>query len=110
MVVPQVDGQSRVVASGARTPVHSLAMITVAQLREAIRRTPFRPFTVRTADGSEYPIPHPEFMAIHPRRSRDVFLFSSEGGYAIVDPFLMVSINYADEPPQAHGGSERGPD
>ena len=35
---------------------------------KALGREPFEPFATRLADGRSPPIPHPEFVAVRPRR------------------------------------------
>ena len=37
-------------------------------LREAVRRQPFQPLTIRLADGRAMTIRHPEFVAVGNRR------------------------------------------
>ena len=42
-------------------------MATLNQVREVLRRQPFRPFLLRLADGTKYVVKHHDFMAIPPR-------------------------------------------
>jgi hypothetical protein len=42
--------------------------MNINSILEAIRRRPFEPFSIRLADGRELPVPHPEFVAVGPRR------------------------------------------
>ena len=49
----------------------------------------FRPFSLRTSDGREYKVPHPEFILIAPLQIGVV----SEGGYIdTLAPLHIVSI------------------
>ena len=41
-------------------------MATLDQVREVLRRQPFRPFLLRLADGAAYVVKHHDFMAIPP--------------------------------------------
>jgi hypothetical protein len=41
-------------------------MATLNQVREVLRRQPFRPFLLRLADGTTYVVKHHDFMAIPP--------------------------------------------
>jgi hypothetical protein len=41
-------------------------MATLNQVREVLRRQPFRPFLLRLADGTKYTVKHQDFMAIPP--------------------------------------------
>jgi hypothetical protein len=40
--------------------------MTIEKLRAVLLATPFRPFTIRMADGRSFPIPHPDFLFITP--------------------------------------------
>jgi hypothetical protein len=46
------------------------ASVGVAAVRDALHRSAFQPFTIRLADGRALPVPHPDFVAIAPRRRR----------------------------------------
>ena len=37
-------------------------------IRQALHKEPFEPFTIRLADGRGLDVPHPDFVAIAPRR------------------------------------------
>ena len=49
----------------------------------------FRPFLLRTSDGREYEVPHPEFIAIG---KYDVAVVDKKGDIDIVDPLHIVSL------------------
>jgi len=49
----------------------------------------FRPFVLRTSDGREYSIPHPEFIAIG---RHDIAVVDKEGDIDILDPLHIVSL------------------
>ncbi len=52
-------------------------MATRNQVREALRRQPFRSFLLRLADGTGYVVRHPEFLAIPPVPHRmEAFLYT----------------------------------
>jgi hypothetical protein len=51
---------------------------------------PFRPFTIRTADGRSFPVPHREFMLLTPR-GETIILTHLEGGFDIIDTELVTS-------------------
>ena len=48
----------------------------------------FRPFILRTSDGEQYDIPHPEFIAIG---KYDVAVVNKDGDIDIIDPLHIVS-------------------
>lgn len=72
------------------------------ELREALRRQPFRPFSVHVADGREFLVEHPDFLLISPTE-RSFVIAQLTGGYEIIDPMLVTSLSVLE--PQ--GGSGR---
>ena len=60
-------------------------------IREALRRTPFQPFSMRLADGRELPVSHPEFVALGPRL---VVVVADDNSWAVVEPLLIVSLDF----------------
>jgi hypothetical protein len=40
--------------------------MTIETLQRALRAAPFIPFTLHLADGREFYVPHPDFVAYHP--------------------------------------------
>jgi hypothetical protein len=63
--------------------------MTIEQLQAAIHATPFRPFTVRMADGRAFPVPHPDFIA---HAGRTAVIVEPDGGYHVVDLLLMTEL------------------
>ncbi len=59
--------------------------------RELIRQqlTGRGPFTIRTSDGKEYSVPHPEFVLIG---RYNIVVENKEGAFDIIDPLHVVSI------------------
>jgi hypothetical protein len=49
----------------------------------------FRPFVLRTSDGREHQIPHPEFIALG---KNDVVVVNRTGDIDILDPLHIASI------------------
>jgi hypothetical protein len=49
----------------------------------------FRPFTIRTSDGREFPVPHKEFIMI---TKRSVVVADKEGFIDILDPLHISSV------------------
>jgi len=60
-------------------------------IREALRREPFEPFALRLADGRSLSVPHPEFVAVHPRR---VIVIAQDASWSVVEPLMVVSLDY----------------
>ena len=72
----------------------------IAGVREALHKHPFEPFAMRLADGRSLPVPHPDFVALTSRR---VIVAAEDDSWSVVEPLLIVSIDYA--PPPAKGGN-----
>lgn len=60
-------------------------------IREALHKQPFEPFTIRLADGRSLPIPHPDFVAVAPRR---VVVVAEDSSWTVLEPRLIVSLDY----------------
>jgi hypothetical protein len=69
-------------------------------IREALHKQPFEPFAIRLADGRSLPVPHPDFVALTPRR---VIVGAEDDSWAVVEPLLIVSLDY--ESPKTKGGN-----
>jgi len=52
----------------------------------------FRPFVIRTSDGREFRVPHPEFILIAPH---EVGVVSNDGYIDTLDPLHITSIRTA---------------
>lgn len=58
-------------------------------IREAVHRQPFEPFSIRLADGRSIPVPHPDFVALGPRR---IVVVTEDDSWAVIEPLLIVSL------------------
>jgi hypothetical protein len=65
--------------------------MTIEQLRATHRATPFQPFTIRMADGRQFPIPHPDFLSMSPT-GRTAVIFQTDGSASIVDLLLLTEL------------------
>ena len=72
--------------------------MTTQQLRGAHRATPFRPFTIRMADGRAFPIPHPDFLSMSPS-GRTVIVYQEDEEFSILDLLLMTEIEMTPSSP-----------
>jgi hypothetical protein len=85
--------------------------VTSDELGKLVQQRPFRPFIVRTADGRETRVRHPEAMGY---QGRIATYIHPTGGVEIFDLFLVSSIlvdvpaEPAEAPaqPQAKGNGE----
>jgi hypothetical protein len=69
-------------------------MSTTGQIREVVKAQPFRPFTLRLADGRSYTVTHPEFAMMAPSGMELVFVGDDEAIHMIYVP-LIVEIEFA---------------
>jgi hypothetical protein len=65
-----------------------------------LHQSPFQPFVIRLADGRGLPVPHPDFVALTPRR---VIVGAEDDSWSVVEPFLIVSLD------SMGGDSGKGP-
>lgn len=73
-------------------------------LREALRREPFEPFTIRLADGRSESVKHPEFVALGPRL---VVVVREDNSWSVLEPLLIVSLDYSAAPGKGRNGGRR---
>jgi hypothetical protein len=73
----------------------------IAGIREALRRDPFEPFSIRLADGRSLPVPHRDFVALGSRR---IVVVAEDDSWSVIEPLLIVSLDYD----QAKGGGQNG--
>jgi hypothetical protein len=66
------------------------------ELRDIVRKTPFTPFVIKMADGSEYPVKHPEFILI-PDNSRVIAVTQPAGGLAVLNLTLISAVEYVPD-------------
>jgi hypothetical protein len=66
-------------------------MLTEA-IKTAVQSRPFRPISVRLANGSQIQIPSPDNVAVHPD-GKTFVLFAPAGGYRIVDIPLVADLS-----------------
>jgi len=59
-------------------------IMSIKEIREINRATPFHAYTVRTSDGDALHVPHPDFMFIPPI-GETVIVVDQEGGKHLVD-------------------------
>jgi hypothetical protein len=65
--------------------------MTTEQFRTTIHQQPFRPFTIRMADGRKFDVKHPDFLAQSPS-GRTVIVFQPDDRYSILDLLLMSEL------------------
>lgn len=60
-------------------------------IRDALRRQPFEPFSLRLADGRSWAVRHPEMVAVGNRR---IIVVEANGSWSVLEPLLTVSLDY----------------
>lgn len=75
--------------------------MTIEQLRNVIRASPFRPFTMKLADGSRLRVKHPEFVSFSPA-GRTAIVWSEGDSFEIVDLLLVASIEVGNGKAKSH--------
>ena len=70
--------------------------MTISQLREAIRKAPFEPFTICLTDGRSFRVRHPECVAFFPDANRTFIVAGPGEEYRVLDAFLVTSLDYAN--------------
>jgi hypothetical protein len=77
---------------------YNLAM-TTDQFQATLHQTPFRPFTIRMADGRSFDVAHRDFVARSPT-GRTVIIFGNDESYSVLDLLLMSEL-------EVHAGNGR---
>ena len=78
-------------------------------LDNVLKARPFRPFLVRTADGLQWPVRHPE-QVFKLSTGRTIIVDHGDGRYDTIDTILIASIGVdtaAATPPAAGNGEGR---
>ncbi len=77
----------------------------IGGIREAMRQQPFVPFELRLADGRTILVRHPEFVAISANNRRIAVFVQPDDAMMIIEPLLIVSIDFQPTPGAARPGS-----
>ena len=59
--------------------------------RATLHQQPFRPFTIRMADGRKFEVTHPDFIAQSPS-GRTIIVFDSAENYSVLDLLVMTEL------------------
>ena len=69
--------------------------MTTEQFRSTLQQQPFRPFTIRMADGRSFDVAHRDFVAQSPS-GRTVIVFQQDESYSVLDLLLMSELQVAN--------------
>ncbi len=72
--------------------------MTTEQFRATLHQSPFRPFTIRMADGRAFEVTHRDFVALS-KTGRTVIVFQEDENYSILDLLLMSEIQVSNGRP-----------
>lgn len=72
--------------------------MTTEQFRATLHQQPFRPFTIRMADGRAFEIAHRDFVAMSPS-GRTIIVFQTDESYSVLDLLLMSESQVANGRP-----------
>ncbi len=76
--------------------------MTLDQLRNLLKTSPFRPFVIHLADGREFRVHHPDFLSISPTgRTIIVYPQPDSDAFSILDKLLVTEL--AVEPASSTG-------
>ena len=67
----------------------------IEQFRAVLHDQPFRPFTIRMADGRSFEVVHPDFVA-QSQSGRTVIVIQPDDSYSVLDPLLMSELQVAN--------------
>ena len=72
-------------------------VMTIEQLRNIHRATPFRPFTIHMGDGRTFLVKGRDFLS-HSPSGRTVIVHVDDDNFSILDLLLMTEIEVHKEP------------
>jgi hypothetical protein len=75
-------------------------LVRIGEIRDLLRKQPFHPFAIHSADGREFPIEHVDFLLIS-RSERSIVVADLRGGYEIIDPMMVRSLSVSETAAEA---------
>jgi hypothetical protein len=74
--------------------------MNLERIKQRVGGGGFAPFAVRTSDGHEYAVRHPEMILVAPR---SLAVVDSEGEIVTIDPLHIVAIKNLRAKPRKNG-------
>ncbi len=74
-------------------------------VRLALHREPFKVFDICLADGRRIPVRHPDFVAVGKRR---IIVVQPDDSWLVVEPLLIVSLDFDGEHPARRNHRKKG--
>ena len=75
--------------------------MTIEQMRATREANPFRPFTLRLADGRSFRVQHRDYLSMSPA-GRTVIVYQADESFSILDLLLVTELTI--DPPVAAEG------
>ena len=72
--------------------------MTTEQFRAMLHQQPFRPFTIRMADGRAFEVAHRDFVAISPT-GRTAIVYQDNEYFSVLDLLLMSELQVVNGHP-----------
>jgi hypothetical protein len=69
--------------------------MTTDRFRATLHQQPFRPFTIRMADGRAIQVAHPDFVA-QSQTGRTVIVFQADESDSVLDLLLMSELQVSN--------------
>ncbi len=76
--------------------------MNLTDIRQRVRGGGFKPFAVRTSDGHEYPVRHPELILVGPE---SLAVLHEDGTIVTLDPIHVVALK--DLPSKKNGAAKK---
>ncbi len=71
------------------------------RVRDFIHATPFKPFVIRTADGKEFRIDHPDFIAVGSPTTPNIYIEDNDGHATFLSALLIASVATVSPKPRS---------
>jgi hypothetical protein len=78
--------------------------MNLERIRQRVAGGGFTPFAVRTSDGREYAVRHPEMILVAPR---SLAVVDAEGEIVTVDPLHIVAVKNLAAKTKKNGAAKR---
>lgn len=72
--------------------------MTIEQLQNVYRATPFRPFTIHMGDGRAFFVRHRDFLS-HSPKGRTIIVYGDDDNFSVLDLLLLKELEVHAPPP-----------
>jgi hypothetical protein len=78
-----------------------------ARIRELLHANPFMPFVIRTADGRDYRIDHPDFILAGASDVPQITIEEADGRQHYLSALLVTSVERGSPVPKSGSGNNQ---